>query len=101
MITFFTSAGTFLLLSLVALWSTYRLYLRKVKDDIAAGTKIIEKARITRKQYMPRNNTFFFYINSAIRICIEVNEEVYRNRKIGDEVCIEYTTHSKLYLGYF
>jgi len=81
-------------------WGYYH-NLRKVQMDIKYGTKTIERAFITRKQYMPISNAYFFYLSSAIKLSIEVAEYDYRRLKDGDEVNIEYTTYSKQYLGYF
>lgn len=81
-------------------WSYYNT-LRKVVLDIRNGTKTIERTFITRKQYMPSNNTYFFYLSSAVKLSIEVDEHDYRRLEMGDEVNIEYTTHSRVYLGYF
>jgi hypothetical protein len=50
---------------------------------------------------MPVNNSYFFYLSSAIKLSIEVEEYDYRRLEKGDEVNIEYTTFSQMYLGYF
>lgn len=81
-------------------WSYYH-NLRKVQMDIKHATKTIERTSITRKQYMPVNHTYFFYLSSAVKLSIEVAEVDYHRLNKGDEVSIEYTTFSKLYLGYF
>lgn len=81
-------------------WGYYH-NLRKVQKDIKAGTKTIERAFIIRKQYMPANNTYFFFLSSAVKLSIEVDEYDYRRLDNGDELSIEYTSFSKLYLGYF
>ena len=81
-------------------WGYYN-HLRKVQKDIRVGTKTIERTYVTRKQYIPSNNSFYFYLSSAIKLSIEVNEPDFRRLDTGDELSIEYTTYSKLYLGYF
>ena len=81
-------------------WGYYH-NLRKVQKDISSGTKTIERTYITRKQYIPSNNSFYLYLTSSIKLSIEVNELDFRRLENGDEVNIEYTTFSKLYLGYF
>ena len=81
-------------------WGYYH-NLRKVQLDIKYKTKTIERTYITRKQYMPINNEYFFYLSSSVKLSIEVAEPDYRRLGKGDEVNIEYTTFSKLYLGYF
>ncbi|MEI8279579.1 MAG: hypothetical protein WCG87_07420 [Bacteroidota bacterium] len=98
---FFTSVTALLFLSIGAVWTAYRFNLRKIQWDIKSQTKTIERTHITRKQYMPRNHVYFFYIDSDTRISIEVNENDYHQFETGDEVNIEYTTHAKLFLGYF
>jgi hypothetical protein len=81
-------------------WGYYH-NLRKVQLDIHYGTKTIERTLITRKQYMPLNHAYFFYLSSPNKLSIEVNEFDYGRLHNGDEVSIEYTTYAKLYLGYF
>lgn len=79
----------------------YNRNLKKVQQDIKRCTKTIELTHVTRKQYMPQNNTYYFYLDSPNKLSIEVNEEDYHRMEQGDEVNIEYTTYAKLYLGYF
>lgn len=81
-------------------WSYYH-NLRKLQMDIRGGMKTIERVFIIRKQYMPLNNAFFFYLSSAVKLSIEVNEFDYRRLNKGDEINIEYAGFSRIYLGYF
>jgi len=95
--------GVFFLMcfSGTGIYLSYVHNLRRVQHDIRSGTKTIECTHILRKQYMPQNNSFYFYIDSPNKLSIEVNEFDYHRLESGDEVNIEYTTFSKLYLGYF
>ena len=61
----------------------------------------IERVNVTRKQYMPQNNTYYLYLSSPVKLSIEVSIDDYRQVGEGDELSIEYATHSKFYLGYF
>ncbi len=85
----------------LAVLLSYRLYLRKVFLDLKTRTKTIELSHITRKQFMPQNNSYHFYIASTNRLSIEVSQEDFYHMDEGDEVSIEYTTHAKIFLGYF
>jgi hypothetical protein len=98
---YFFSAGVLLFISTVATFLSYRVYHRKVRLDIKEKTKTIEISRITRKLYVATRKTFYFYIDSRVKLSIEVSDADYKAFKEGDEVSIEYATHSKLYLGYF
>lgn len=98
---YFLGVGFLLLFSGGIMYWTYRQHLYKVQQDIKHGTKTVETVIITRKQYMPGNNSYFFYINSSVKLSIEVNEEDFRKLDKGDEVNIAYTSYSKEYLGYF
>lgn len=98
---YFLSVVILLGISCTAVYMAYRRSLRLMRNDIRLGTKTVERAHITRKLYMPQNNSYHFYIDSPTRISIETNEADYSRLQQGDEVNIEYTTHSKLYLGYF
>jgi len=100
-IRFFVSAFILLSMSATGTWISYRIHLRKIQSDIKYKTKTIESSHITRKQYMPQNNTYYFYISSPNKLSIEVSKKDFYRLTEGDEVNIEYTTHGKLYLGYF
>jgi hypothetical protein len=98
---FYASAGALLTISTAAMYGSYRFNLRKVQWDIRHKTKTIEVCHITRKQYMPHNNAFYFYIDSVSKLSIEVSELYFRHLDAGDEVSLEFTTHARMYLGYF
>lgn len=100
-IRFFVSAGVLLFISSFATYMSYRSSLLKIQRDIKHKTKTIEKNHITRKLHIPTKNSFYFYIDSSIKLSIEVSQNDYLSMKEGDEVSIEYTTYSKHYLGYF
>jgi len=95
--------GVAFLLSFTGLcaWLAYRRSLQKVKADIRQMSKTVERTRITRKQYMPQNHTYYFYLDSPNKLSIEVSENDYHLLNDGDELNIEYSTHAKLYFGYF
>jgi len=88
-------------ISMFSTYVTYRINLRKIQLDINDGTKTIETNRITRKVYVRTKNTCYFYIDSKITMSIEVSVNDFERMNEGDEVSIEYATHSGLYLGYF
>jgi hypothetical protein len=98
---YFIGVAFLLSFSGVATYIGYHRTLKQVQLDIRDRTKTIERTHITRKQYMPQNNTYYFYIDSPNRLSIDVSEQDYHRLDSGDELSIEYTTHSKLYLGYF
>ena len=98
---FFISVTALLFLSVGGVYTAYRVNLRKVQQDIKELTKTIEVTHITRKQYMPRNDLYFFYLSSKTLLNIEVTFDQYHLFNTGDEVNIEYATHSKLILGFF
>lgn len=75
--------------------------LRRIRLDIKKGTKTIERVHITRKQYMPHNNSYYLYLDSPVKLSIEVSTDDYHQIGEGDELNIEYTTCSRFYLGYF
>lgn len=98
---FFVSVVILLGISFTAMWFAYKANLGKVHADIKHRTKTIETAQILRKQYMHRSDAYYFYISSRDKMSIEVSHEDYHRLDTGDEVNIEFATHSKLYLGYF
>lgn len=75
--------------------------LTKIKKDIQQKKKIIERVIITRKTFLPHNNTFHFYLNSLSKLSIEVEEQDFTLLEEGDEISIEYAQNSGIYFGYF
>ncbi len=100
-IKFFVSAGILLFISSISTYITYRVNLRRIQLDITDNTKTIEISHVKQKIYFPSSGTYYVYIDSKIKMSIEVKYEDYVRLAEGDEVSIEYTTHSKQYLGYF
>lgn len=98
---FFVSAGILLTISSIAVYVPYRYDIRRIQRDILNKTKTIEKSHVTSKVYFPSKNAYYFYIDSKSKLSIEVSAADYERMKEGDEVCIEYTTYSGEYLGYF
>jgi hypothetical protein len=98
---FFFTAGILLSISSFATYTTYRINLRKVQLDIRDKTKTIEISHVVRKLHMASRDAWYFYLDSRVKLSIEVSQDDYYNINEGDEVCIEYTSHSKQYLGYF
>ena len=98
---FFITAGILLSICTFSTYFVYRINLRKVQLDIKYRTKTIEISHITRKLYIATKNACYFYIDSRVKLSIEVSVADYERLNEGDEVAIEYTTHSKQYLGYF
>lgn len=85
----------------IGLYWSYRQHLWKIRRDLRSGTKTVERAYITRKQYMASANSFHFYLNSAVKISIEVSEEDFRKWEEGDMIHIAYSTYARQYFGYF
>lgn len=75
------------------------LYL--LRKDIKQKSKVVERVLIERKTFLPHNNTFHFYINSALQISIQVSEFDFNAFEEGDELCIEYSRNAGIYFGYF
>lgn len=98
---FFATAFVLVSLSCGGMYVSYRVSLRKILADIKQGTKTIEQAHITKKTFVPSNDTYYFYLDSPNKLSIEVNASDFHSMSQGDEISIEYTTNSRLYLGYF
>ncbi len=98
---YFLGVGFLLAFLGLCAWMAYRYSLQKLKTDIRTEAKTIERTTIKRKQYMPHNKTYYFYLDSATKLSIEVKEDDYHTFKDGDELNIEYSTNAKFYFGYF
>lgn len=75
--------------------------LTKIKKDIRQKVKIVERVMITKKTFLPHNNTFHFYLNSLQKLSIQVDEEDFMTLSEGDEINIEYSKNAGIYFGYF
>ncbi len=98
---YFTSAAVLLLLTFGGALVAYRSSLYLVHLDLRHNTKTIEQVTITSKRFMPHTNTCYFYLNSKVRLSVEVSVQYFEMLEAGDELNIEYATHSKAYFGYF
>lgn len=89
--------------SLAALvgYLVYKKGLYKIQADIKERTKTVESTHITRKQFMPAKEAYYFFIDSPTKLSIEVSKRDFERMQKGDELNIEYSTHSKYYFGYF
>jgi hypothetical protein len=98
---YFVTTGVLLGISVGATTIAYRMNLKKMKHDIKERTKTIEMAHVTKRVHATINDTYFFYLDSPTKLSIEVSVDDYYRFKEGDEISIEYITHSGFYLGYF
>lgn len=98
---FFVSCAVLLFISTFGVYMSYRVFLRNVQRDIKVGTKTIEKSQVTKKTYVQSTDSYYLYINSSVKLSIEVTRDDFITIKEGDEVNIEYATFSKHYFGYF
>jgi hypothetical protein len=98
---YFTGVAILGFLSAGGVFFAYRSKLYQLQRDLRESTKTVERTTITRKRYMPQNDTCYFYLNSPTKLSIEVSLEHFEQWQDGDELSIEYATNSKEYLGYF
>lgn len=98
---FFATTGILLFIVSAATYASYRYYHSTLQQDLVDRTKTIETHRITKKVFIPANNTCHLYTTSRTTLSIEVSPEYFAALGEGDEVSLEFATHSRLYLGYF
>ena len=98
---YFSAVFVLLFISGVSTSYSYKVNHRKLQLDIRDRTKTVDTIRITRKTYVGLKKTYHFYVDSRIKLSIEVSANDFERLNAGDEVSIEYTTHSQQYLGYF
>ncbi|MBL7712619.1 MAG: hypothetical protein JNL13_09155 [Chitinophagaceae bacterium] len=75
--------------------------LTKIQLDLRQKTKIVERVTIEKKTFLPHNNTFHFYLNSAQKLSIQVEQNDFAVLSEGDEINIEYSKNAGVYFGYF
>lgn len=98
---YFGTTVLLLLLSLLLIIGWYLLKFHHIRQDISSCSKTVATMPILRKQYFVRFDAYYFYIGSPVKLFIQVNQYDYFMHMKGDEISIEYGTHSKVYLGYF
>lgn len=98
---YFINVTVLMLLSAAGVWYSRHVNLKKLQSDIEERTKIVERVMITRKTFLHNTNTYFFYINSPVRMSIEVSAAYFERLGEGDEINIEYSTYSRVYFGYY
>jgi uncharacterized membrane protein len=79
----------------------YRVFLRRLHLDIRGGQKTIRSHKIRKKVFVANGGTCHFFIDSSIKMSIEVTLQDFYRLSEGDEVFIEYAPHSKEYFGYY
>ena len=98
---FLLTLGILLFIVTFSTFMTYWVYLKKVQQDVRDRLKTVEGHRITKKVFVPAKNTYHFYIDSPVKLSIEVTPGDFAKYLEGDEVFIEYASHCKQYFGYF
>lgn len=95
-----TTLVLMILVTLIAVLGYYQ-NVGKIFKDIKRKNKTIEQTIVSRKKYMPHNNTYHLFLLSVNKLSIEVSEKDYAIYNAGDEINIEYASVSKYFLGYF
>lgn len=98
---FFVSATILITISAAATYLSFKRFHSKLLADIKGNMKVVETWPITKKVTIPSKNAYYFYTESKVKLSISVSEDFFNNLQEGDEVSIEYTPHSHIYLGYF
>ena len=81
--------------------ANYYRGLYPIKKDLHHRIKLAFPVEILRKRYVAQNNTHHFFISGGLKYSIEVDANYYDNYQVGDEVMIEFTRYSKIFLGYY
>ena len=74
---------------------------RKYRHDLKSSSKIVVPSRINRKQFIASNNSYYFHVDNADKLSIEVLPQHFAQYEVGDYVNVELARFSKTYLGYF
>ncbi len=98
---FLFSTGVLLAIINISTWLTWIIFHRNIQLDIRYKTKTTERTQVNKKLCIEKTRACYCYIDSKIKHCIEVNYFDYLRLNAGDEICIEYATRSKMYLGYY
>lgn len=82
------------------LWAFAIKPLRKLKFDIRENQKIRVPAAITKKQFVPINQSYFLHTYNHKVMTIEVDSQLFNSIEKGDTIYLFYTPRSAIYLGY-
>ncbi len=77
----------------------YYIKIHPIKKDYLCNYKLIEVVTITKKVHMKATNTFHFYVLSAFRLSFEVDQDLFDQYEVADELNLELSYYSHLFLG--
>ena len=77
----------------------YYIKIHPIKKDYLCNCKLIEVVTITKKVHMKATNTFHFYVLSAFRLSFEVDQDLFDQYEVADELNLELSYYSHLFLG--
>ena len=89
------------LITIIAISALIAYYIKiyPIKKDYLCNCKLIEVVTITKKVHMKATNTFHFYVLSAFRLSFEVDQELFDQYEVADELNLELSYYSHLFLG--
>ena len=89
------------LFSIIAISSViaYFIKIHPLKKDYLCNYKLIEVVSITRKVHMKASNSYHFYVLSAFRLSLEVDQILYDQYDVDDELNLELSYYSHVFLG--
>lgn len=77
----------------------YFIKIHPLKKDYLCNNKLIEVVTITKKVHMKTTDTFHFYVLSAFRLSIEVDQLIFNQYEVDDELNLELSYYSHCFLG--
>lgn len=89
------------LITIIAISALIAYYIKiyPIKKDYLCNYKLIEVVTITKKVHMKATNTFHFYVLSAFRLSFEVDQDLFDQYEVADELNLELSYYSHLFLG--
>lgn len=92
---------TTLTLFFVAFIAGYVKVIHPFESDLKKKVKVVETTLVHEKKFMPHNATYHFYVHAEPIYTIEVDADTYHRFEVSDEINIEYTPRTEIFLGYF
>jgi hypothetical protein len=89
------------LITIIAISALIAYYIKiyPIKKDYLCNYKLIEVVTITKKVHMKATNTFHFYVLSAFRLSFEIDQDLFDQYEVADELNLELSYYSHLFLG--
>lgn len=98
---YFISVAIFLSVFCSAIYIAFYKGLKHLRQDLTERIKVVDRLKIDQKVAVPATNQYYIYINSPVKMSIELSVADFEQIHEDDEINIEYAKYTQEYFGYF